>query len=211
MPLGLTTAVFMVLLAVVFGVWWARERTLSIHTIVTTPREAFYWLAILFTFALGTSVGDQVAEQFGTGKLGMMGTGNFNIVLARDGFTIDDYVAAVTEADLLSAARDVVRPEACSIVVVGDAAKFRPELPRFNREVVETLLEFPDNRLLIALCGEFDRNLSLPVQLDPDGIKAEYRHGVLALFLPRSEREKPRWPSPSVTARPRDSPLSIRM
>ena len=40
--------------------------------------------------------------------------------------------------------------------------------------------------------GEFDRTLSLPVQIDPDGIKAEYRDGVLALFLPRSEREKPR-------------------
>jgi HSP20 family protein len=40
--------------------------------------------------------------------------------------------------------------------------------------------------------GEFDRTLSLPVQLDPDGIKAEYRDGVLALFLPRAEREKPR-------------------
>jgi HSP20 family protein len=40
--------------------------------------------------------------------------------------------------------------------------------------------------------GEFDRTLSLPVQLDPDRIKAEYRDGVLALFLPRAEREKPR-------------------
>jgi|SRR3974390_2062028 len=40
--------------------------------------------------------------------------------------------------------------------------------------------------------GEFDRTLSLPVQLDPDGIKAEYRNGILALFLPRSQRDKPR-------------------
>jgi HSP20 family protein len=40
--------------------------------------------------------------------------------------------------------------------------------------------------------GEFDRTLSLPVQLDPDGIKAEYRDGVLALFLPRAEHDKPR-------------------
>jgi HSP20 family protein len=40
--------------------------------------------------------------------------------------------------------------------------------------------------------GEFDRTLSLPVRLDPDGIKAEYHNGVLALFLPRSERDKPR-------------------
>jgi HSP20 family protein len=40
--------------------------------------------------------------------------------------------------------------------------------------------------------GEFDRTLSLPVQLDPNSIKAEYRDGVLALFLPRAERDKPR-------------------
>jgi HSP20 family protein len=40
--------------------------------------------------------------------------------------------------------------------------------------------------------GEFDRTLSLPVQLDPDGIRAEYRDGVLALFLPRAESDKPR-------------------
>jgi HSP20 family protein len=40
--------------------------------------------------------------------------------------------------------------------------------------------------------GNFDRTLSLPVQLDPEGIKAEYRDGILALSLPRSERDKPR-------------------
>ena len=50
-----------------FAVWYAVERTLSIHTIVTTRREAFYWLAILFTFALGTAAGDLVAEKFGLG------------------------------------------------------------------------------------------------------------------------------------------------
>jgi HSP20 family protein len=40
--------------------------------------------------------------------------------------------------------------------------------------------------------GEFDRTLSIPVQVDPDGIKAEYRDGLLALFLPRAETDKPR-------------------
>ncbi len=40
--------------------------------------------------------------------------------------------------------------------------------------------------------GEFDRSLAIPVQVDPDGIKAEYRDGVLALFLPRAESDKPR-------------------
>jgi HSP20 family protein len=42
------------------------------------------------------------------------------------------------------------------------------------------------------VAGEFDRTISVPVQLEPDGIKAEYRDGILALFLPRFERDKPR-------------------
>jgi uncharacterized membrane-anchored protein len=66
-PLTTSTALFSVILAAVFGVWYLVERTLSIHTIVTTRREAFYWLAILFTFALGTAAGDLVAEKFTLG------------------------------------------------------------------------------------------------------------------------------------------------
>jgi uncharacterized membrane-anchored protein len=57
-PLALSTSVFAGVLAVVFGVWFARERTLSIHSIITLPRELFYWLAVLVTFALGTAAGD---------------------------------------------------------------------------------------------------------------------------------------------------------
>jgi uncharacterized membrane-anchored protein len=64
-PLWISTAAFAALLAVVFGIWYARERTLSIHTIVTTPREAFYWLAVLVTFALGTAAGDWTLELTG--------------------------------------------------------------------------------------------------------------------------------------------------
>lgn len=40
--------------------------------------------------------------------------------------------------------------------------------------------------------GEFDRTLTVPVEIDPDGIKAEYRNGVLALFIPTAEKAKPR-------------------
>src|SRR4051812_35316674 len=47
-PLTTSTAVFTVVLALVFLIWWLVERTLSIHSIVTTRREGFYWLAILF-------------------------------------------------------------------------------------------------------------------------------------------------------------------
>ena len=68
-PLETTTIVFSAALAVVFAVWYAIERTLSVHTIVTSRREAFYWLAILFTFALGTSAGDLFAEKMELGYL----------------------------------------------------------------------------------------------------------------------------------------------
>ncbi|MGW5429279.1 COG4705 family protein [Streptomyces sp. NPDC004059] len=64
-PLWISSAVFSVLLAVVFGVWWARERTLSIHSVTTLPRESFYWLAVLVTFALGTATGDWTLELTG--------------------------------------------------------------------------------------------------------------------------------------------------
>jgi uncharacterized membrane-anchored protein len=66
-PLHTTTTIFAIALAVVFAVWWAVERTLSIHTIVTTRREAFYWLTILVTFALGTAAGDYLAETLAIG------------------------------------------------------------------------------------------------------------------------------------------------
>jgi uncharacterized membrane-anchored protein len=65
--LWISTTVFAVLLAIVFGVWYARERTLSIHSIITTSRESFYWLAVLVTFALGTAAGDWTVQLTGWG------------------------------------------------------------------------------------------------------------------------------------------------
>src|SRR6202171_4207833 len=65
--LYVSTAVFAAMLAATFAVWYWRERTLSIHTIVTTRRELFYWAAILFTFALGTAAGDLATGELGLG------------------------------------------------------------------------------------------------------------------------------------------------
>lgn len=62
-----TSLLFGTALGVVFIWWYASEKTLSVHTIVTTKRELFYWAAILFTFSLGTSAGDLVAESSGLG------------------------------------------------------------------------------------------------------------------------------------------------
>ncbi len=52
-----TTVVFSIGLVAVFGIWYAQERTLAMHSINTVKREAYYWLAILLTFALGTAAG----------------------------------------------------------------------------------------------------------------------------------------------------------
>ncbi|MEY9964171.1 putative membrane-anchored protein [Streptacidiphilus sp. MAP12-16] len=61
------TVAFAVALMATFAAWYARERTLSIHSIHTTRREGFYWMAILFTFALGTAAGDLTAERLNLG------------------------------------------------------------------------------------------------------------------------------------------------
>jgi len=62
-----TTLIFAVALAATFTAWYLVEHTLSIHSIYTPRREAFYWLAILFTFALGTASGDLIAERYDVG------------------------------------------------------------------------------------------------------------------------------------------------
>ena len=67
--LELTTVVFAVALTITFIIWYVSEKTLSIHKIDSLRREAFYWLAILFTFALGTAAGDLLAESLKLGYL----------------------------------------------------------------------------------------------------------------------------------------------
>ena len=68
-PLIATAILFTVALIATFAWWYFCEHTLSIHAVTTTRREIFYWLTILFTFALGTAAGDLVAEKFGLGYL----------------------------------------------------------------------------------------------------------------------------------------------
>ena len=66
-PLITTTIAFATVLAIIFAIWYMVEKTLSVHSIITTRRETFYWLAILFTFALGTAAGDLMAESLHLG------------------------------------------------------------------------------------------------------------------------------------------------
>jgi uncharacterized membrane-anchored protein len=74
--LYVSTSVFAVALAAIFAVWYAVERTLSIHEIFTRKRELFYWSAILCTFALGTAAGDLATEALRLGfTWGLVGFG----------------------------------------------------------------------------------------------------------------------------------------
>jgi uncharacterized membrane-anchored protein len=91
-PLTTSTPVFAIVLAIVFAVWYAVERTLSIHTIITTRRETFYWLAILFTFALGTAAGDLVAEKADLGygvSIAIFGGAIAVVAIAHYGFKVN--------------------------------------------------------------------------------------------------------------------------
>ena len=69
-PYAVSTTGFAVVLAAVFITWWLVERTLSVHDVTTPRREAFYWAAVMGTFALGTAAGDLTAISLGLGYLG---------------------------------------------------------------------------------------------------------------------------------------------
>lgn len=60
---------FSIILALIFGFWYAKEKTLSIHSVTTRRREMFYWAAVLATFALGTATGDLTATTLHLGYL----------------------------------------------------------------------------------------------------------------------------------------------
>lgn len=66
-PYGVSTAFYLVVLLTVFALWNASEKTLSIHSIHTPRREAFYWMTVMATFALGTAAGDLTATTLGLG------------------------------------------------------------------------------------------------------------------------------------------------
>jgi uncharacterized membrane-anchored protein len=66
-PYLVSTIFFAIILTAVFVIWYSTEHTLSIHTINTVRREAFYWLTVIATFALGTAAGDMTATTFHLG------------------------------------------------------------------------------------------------------------------------------------------------
>jgi uncharacterized membrane-anchored protein len=82
-PYIASTVFFALVLAAVFTLWYRLEGTLSIHSIVTTRRELFYWAAVLATFAMGTAAGDLAAYTF---RLGFLEAGiAFAVIFAIPG------------------------------------------------------------------------------------------------------------------------------
>jgi uncharacterized membrane-anchored protein len=78
LPYTVTTALYALMLAAIFVVWYRTEGTLSIHSITTVRREAFYWAAVMATFALGTALGDLTAY---TMKIGFFSSGVLFLVV----------------------------------------------------------------------------------------------------------------------------------
>ena len=69
LPYTVSATFYAVCLTVTFVTWYRFEGTLDIHSIVTRRREVFYWLAVIFTFAMGTALGDLFATTFHLGYL----------------------------------------------------------------------------------------------------------------------------------------------
>jgi uncharacterized membrane-anchored protein len=68
-PYKVSASLFAVCLAITFITWYRAEGTLSIHSIVTPRRECFYWATVIFTFAMGTALGDLTAITFHLGYI----------------------------------------------------------------------------------------------------------------------------------------------
>jgi len=66
-PYAGTSLLWAVVLGIIFWSWYRSERTLSIHSVHTQRREAFYWATVFATFALGTALGDYTATSLGLG------------------------------------------------------------------------------------------------------------------------------------------------
>jgi uncharacterized membrane-anchored protein len=129
-PYAGTTALWAVVLAAVFWIWWRSERTLSIHSIVTQRRELFYWCVVFATFALGTALGDFTATALHLGYLAS-GIMFFFIILipavAWKGFKLNSVVAfwfayVVTRPLGASFADYFSKPHSISGANYGDAA-----------------------------------------------------------------------------------------
>jgi uncharacterized membrane-anchored protein len=113
-PAGAVAALFAAGLGVVCAAWWAVERTMALDTIVTSRREAFFWAAVVFAFAIGSAVGDAVVEHAGVGyavSIAVFGTALALIALARGrgaGAVLTFWLAFVVTGPLGAAVGDAI-------------------------------------------------------------------------------------------------------
>ena len=106
---------------------------------------------------------------------GVSGSGSYppmNVFRKGDDFIIITEVPGIKKSDL------DVQVKGSTIRLAGTKSVAYPEKASLHRRE--------------RLAGRFDRAVTLPVEIDPNGVKAECRDGILALFLPRAERDKPR-------------------
>ncbi len=96
----------------------------------------------------------------------------FNVFRKGEDFVIIAEVPGVKKSDL------DVQVKGSTIRVSGTRSVSYPERASLHRRE--------------RLGGRFDRTVTLPIEVDADGVKAECRDGILALFLPRAERDKPK-------------------
>lgn len=106
---------------------------------------------------------------------GPSGEGGFpplNVFRKADDFVLVAEVPGISKSDLNLQVKDH------TIRLSGAKAVTFPEKASLHRRE--------------RLTGRFDRSITLPVEIDPEGVRAECRDGILVLFLPRAERDKPR-------------------
>ena len=124
-------------------------------------------------FALQRQLDSRIASDWmGSGTAGMGAYPPINIFQQGDDFVAVIELPGIDKKDLqIEAKENLIRISGRKSIAYDEAASVH------RRERV---------------WGNFDRTLSIPVQIDPDGIRAEYRDGVLALFIPRAASQKPR-------------------
>ncbi len=195
-----TTIAFSIILAVVFAVWYWSERTLSIHTIFTTRREAFYWLAILFTFALGTSAGDLLAEQAQLGYFPsalLFGGAIGVIALAHFRFRLNA-VLSFWLAYILT------RPLGASI---GDWMSQPTKHGGLGLGTTATSVIFLGTILSLVVFLTFTRKDETPPEVAAaDEAEAERRHPDAPHHLPHPHVPSPRLPHPHLPHADREHP-----
>jgi uncharacterized membrane-anchored protein len=104
-PYLFTVAFFLIALAAIFALWYASEKTLSIHSITSRRREVFYWSAVMATFALGTAAGDMTAT---TLRLGYFSSGILFAALIASVTIIHYIVKGVLSAEHRRQSRNAV-------------------------------------------------------------------------------------------------------